>query len=83
MDVTTSNLYACEEEVMPTFNGKFESVQLEDNITWSVKIRFELSLEVRSMLIECLQVNIDLFVISLHEMPHIDPKVASHRKYCG
>lgn len=54
MDDATSNLYACEEEVMPTFNEKFESVQLEDNITWLVKIRFELSLEVRSMLIECL-----------------------------
>lgn len=54
-------------------------MQLGENPDRSVKIEFGLSPEVRSMLIEFLQANSDLFVFSQREMPGSDPQVACHK----
>ncbi|KAI5388674.1 hypothetical protein KIW84_074371 [Lathyrus oleraceus] len=66
-------LDSCKDEVIPTLDDKLEFVQLGENPPRSVKIGFTLSPKVRSMLTECLQVNVGLFAISPHEMLGIDP----------
>lgn len=73
------NLDVRNNKVKPTLGNEFESVQLVENPTRLVNIRIELSPEIRSRLIECLQANVDLFTISLHEIPGIDSQVACHQ----
>lgn len=48
------DLDACEDEVRPTPDDKFQSVQLVENLARSVKIASGLSPEVRFMLIKYL-----------------------------
>lgn len=72
-------MYTCEDEVRPTLNDEFESVQLGEDPSRSVKIGYGLSPEIRSMLIECLQVNINLFSVSPYKILGIDPQVACHQ----
>lgn len=54
MNTTTFNLVARNDKVRPTLDGEFESVQLGDNPTRSMKIGSNLIMDVRSILIECL-----------------------------
>lgn len=78
-DCDRLDLNACKSEIRPTPDGEFEFVQLEYNLDRSIKMRFKLSLEVRSKLVECLQENADFLAISPYGMPGIDPQVACHR----
>lgn len=59
-------------------NDKFEVIQLGDNLTWSVRIRYDLPIRVKKGLVECLRANVDFFDVSLHEMLGIDPSVSCH-----
>lgn len=54
-------LDAHEEEVIPTLDNEFKSVQLGENSAITVKIGFMLSPEVRFVLINCLLENTNIF----------------------
>lgn len=73
------DLDVCKDEVRLVPTHEFEVVQLEDNLARSVKIGYELSFEVKSPLIECLQGNTNIFSISPYERPNIDPAVVCHQ----
>lgn len=81
-NASTFNLDTHEEEVIPTMHDEFESVHTSDNTMWLVKMGFEISLGVISILIEFLQVKSNIFAISPYEMPGIDPDVACQGSLC-
>lgn len=60
-------------------DGKFEVVQLDDNLTWPVRIDTDLHTRVKKGLVECLKANADFFMISCCKMSDIDPIVACHK----
>lgn len=70
---------ACKDEFKPTPEDGFEYVQLGENLTRLAKIGSELSSEVRSMLIECLQENYDLFAFFPYKIIGINPQVYFHQ----
>lgn len=53
-------------------------MHLGENLAMSVRIGSKLPISVMRGLIEYLRANTDLFVISLDEIPDIDPNVACH-----
>lgn len=65
-----------KDEVRPILDSEFEFVHLGDNLIWLVKIGYGLFVGVWSTLIESLQGNANLFSISPHEIPGVDPCVA-------
>lgn len=71
METHAFNLDTYEDEACPMPDGDFEFIQLYRNSVILVKVGVELPLEVRASLIECPHVNIDFFVITLHEMPEL------------
>lgn len=76
--VNLFNLDARKQEVSPILNEDFEFVQLDDNPSRSFKIGYGLSLEVKSIMIKCLWENMNILVVSSHDMYDIEPTVAFH-----
>ena len=57
-----------------------EEVELvEGKTTKAIRIGTTLSLEMRSMLIQLLKENLDIFAWSHEDMPSISPKVIEHK----
>lgn len=61
-----------------TVDGEFEVIHMDDNPMRPMKIKVNLSAEVKKGMSECLNANIYLFVVSLREMSDTDPNVACH-----
>lgn len=72
------DLEACKDEVRLVPDSEFEFVHLGYNPARSVKIGFELPVEVRSTLTKFLQDTTYIFAISPHEMLDIDPDTVCH-----
>lgn len=64
--VNMFNLDASRQEVSPILNKDFEFVQLDNNPSRSVKIRYGLPSEVKSTMIKCLWENMNILVVSSH-----------------
>lgn len=78
-NVNMFDLDVCEDKLILVPNYEFEVIQLGDNLTRSMKIRYGFPFEVKPILIEFLQENLYLFAITSLGMPDIDPTVACHQ----
>lgn len=58
---------------------KFEFIHLDDNLTREMMIGADLTTMVKKSLVECLRDNVDLSIVSSHEMYDIDLSVACHQ----
>lgn len=63
----------------PVSDGNFETIQLSNNLTRSVRIGVVLPIVVKEKLKRCLRVNIDLFITYPYEMMRINPSVVCHQ----
>lgn len=59
-------------------DGEFDSIQIGEYSDKSVKVGVGLPLEVKVVLTEFLRNNADLFTVTPHEIPYINPSVACH-----
>lgn len=58
---------------------EFETIKLDDNPSWVVRIYADFPPTMRKRLFECLRANYNLFAISPDEMLSIDPSVVCHQ----
>lgn len=67
-----------KKTLRPILDGEFKFVQLDDNLSRSVKIDTSLLARVKKDFIEYVRSNIDLFAISPHKMLGIYSKMTCH-----
>lgn len=66
------------KKLIPTSDGVFKVIPLDDNPLRIVKIWSELPVVVREVIMNCLKANIDLFVVSPKKIPEIYTIVTCH-----